>query len=82
MRDTPRTDEMADFARQLERELNEVRKVKDVLAKDLCEISAENIKLRRDKARLDWFLTATDEELNRLDEWSRQAIDAAMEAKQ
>ena len=82
MSDTPRTDEMADFARQLERELNEAIRLAEDFDRRISQKDAKLAELRKDKARLDWFLTATDEELNRLDEWSREAIDAAMEAKQ
>ena len=72
MSDTPRTDKEAesamyfeaelvvgrDFARELERELNEALK---------------------DKERLDWMLSADDEQLNELSFWDREEIDKAME---
>lgn len=35
-------------------------------------------KLQEESRRLDWMLNATDDELNDLPEWSRQAIDEAI----
>lgn len=43
----------------------------------LDELIAE---LEKDKARLDWMLNASADELNSLSGWNRQEIDAAMEA--
>ena len=87
MSDTPRTDEFggpyihADFARQLERELNEAIRQRDLYLKDRDIVMVQRDQLRADKERLDWlddhsitqYLVKADFTLS-----LRQNIDAAM----
>jgi hypothetical protein len=95
MSDTPRTDERlpkgnhfatlvvtADFARELERELQEAINSRDIWKKLCFEQRDTMAELRKDKARLDWMLKASDDGLMRLDGWDRDCIDSAIDAEE